>query len=198
VVPVAYNVEQTRFGLRNTVTKRFASGKEFVRVTNFVLPFIGCVEVGYADGFQVIYQTPADDHHTNRFNLRFRKNEALSEIQMQELSHEVLSDYRLKANKSNDYLLDRDKQRNSNFTGIDGFVTQDACMTESMGPVLDRTQERLGIGDSAIVALRICLLKTVRALQNGVEPPGLVWKPEENSFEDIYCQDTNRPVRQAS
>ena len=197
VVPVSYNVEQTRFGLRYTVLKRFPSGKEFTRVTNFVFPFIGCVEVGYVDGFQVIYQTPADDHHTNRYNLRFRKNEPLSVEEMRKLSEEVGADYALVQNKQNDYLLDREKQKHVNFTGLDGFVTQDACMTESMGPILDRTKERLGVGDSCIVALRICLLKTVSALQNGVEPPGLAWNAEENSFPDIYCADTNRSLRAA-
>lgn len=198
VVPVSYNVEQTRFGLRYTVNKRFTSGKEFIRVTNFVLPFIGCVEIGYPDGFQVIYQTPADDHHTNRYNLRFKKNEPLSEEEMRKLSEEVSDDYLLVQNKQNDYLIDREKQKRVNFTGLDGFVTQDACMTESMGSILDRTKERLGVGDSCVVALRIFLLKTVRALQNGVEPPGLVMNAEENSFADIYCKDTNRNFRAAS
>jgi phenylpropionate dioxygenase-like ring-hydroxylating dioxygenase large terminal subunit len=198
VVPASYNVEQTRFGLRYTVNKRSASGKDFIRVTNFVLPFIGCVEIGYADGFQVIYQTPVDDHHTHRYNLRFKKSEPLSDEETRKLSEEVGQDYLLIQNKQNDYMIDREKQKHINFTGLDGFVTQDACMTESMGSILDRTRERLGVGDSCIVALRIFMLKTVKALQNGVEPPGLVMNAEENSFSDIYCKDTNRSFTAAS
>jgi phenylpropionate dioxygenase-like ring-hydroxylating dioxygenase large terminal subunit len=198
VVPISYNIEQTRFGLRNKVNKQFPSGKAFIRITNFVLPFIACVEIGYPDGFQVIYQTPVDDHYTNRYNFHFRKNEPLSKERIRKLSEEVRPDYKLVQNKSNGYLIDREKQRNVNFTGMDGFVTQDACMTESMGPVLDRPRERLGVGDSCIVALRILLLKTIRGLEKGVEPPGLIWKEDENDFPDIYCEDTNREVRAAS
>lgn len=197
VVPLAYNIEQTRFGLKNTVTKRLPSGKEFIRITNFVLPFIACVEIGYPDGYQVIYQTAADDHHTNRYNLRFRKTEPVSQEEMRKLREEIRPDYLLLQNKHNNYLLDREKQQKVNFTGLDGFVTQDACMTESMGPIIDRTKERLGVVDSYIVAMRIYLLKTVRAFQNGVEPPGLVQNPEENSFPDIDCEDTNRGLRAA-
>jgi phthalate 4,5-dioxygenase len=198
VVPLSYDAEQTRFGVRYTVKKRFPSGNEFTRVTNFVFPFIGCVEVGYPDGFQVIYQTPADDYHTTRYNLRFRKSQPLSEEEMRKLSEEVRDDYMLVQNKHNGYLIDRKKQKNVNFTGVDGFVTQDACMTESMGAMLDRTREHLGVGDRCVVALRIALLKTVKQFQNGAEPPGLVWKSEENSFSDIYCLDTNRHVKAAS
>jgi phenylpropionate dioxygenase-like ring-hydroxylating dioxygenase large terminal subunit len=202
VPPSAFKIEETRYGLRNTVTKRLPSGKEFIRITNFVFPFIACVEVGYPDGFQVIYQTPADDTHTNRFNLRFRKHEPLSQEQVQALSKEVRQDYRLVAKKrdefTTDFAIDREKQRLVNYAGLDGFVTQDACMTESMGPIVDRSKERLGVGDTYIIKMRKRLLSAVRAFRQGKEPPGLVWDAKQNSFADIYCEDTNRPVKAAS
>ena len=46
--------------------------------------------------------------------------------------------WRLKANKENDYLMDRDQQaRNISYTGIDGVHLQDQAITESMGGIVD-------------------------------------------------------------
>jgi hypothetical protein len=43
-------------------------------------------------------------------------------------------------------------------------------MTDSMGSISDRTKEHLGTSDTAIIAARRIILKTVRDLQEGVEP----------------------------
>jgi hypothetical protein len=55
-------------------------------------------------------------------------------------------------------------------TGIHGFASQDQAIQESMGPMVDRTRERLGTSDAAIISMRKLLLQEVRALQQGVEP----------------------------
>ena len=41
--------------------------------------------------------------------------------------------FRSYANKSNNYLIDRDVQRNETFTGIEGINAQDRAIQESMG-----------------------------------------------------------------
>jgi hypothetical protein len=43
-------------------------------------------------------------------------------------------------------------------------------VTESMGPVCDRTQEHLGSTDRAITRMRNMLLKAARELAEGIEP----------------------------
>ena len=43
--------------------------------------------------------------------------------------------------RGNDYQIDRDKQRRSeDYTGIPGIHTQDQAITESMGPIYDRSR----------------------------------------------------------
>ena len=49
--------------------------------------------------------------------------------------------FRLKANKSNDYFIDRQMQKTKNYTGIMGINTQDFALQEGMGPITDRSQE---------------------------------------------------------
>ena len=55
-------------------------------------------------------------------------------------------------------------------TGIHGFASQDQAIQESMGTVVDRTRERLGTSDTAIIATRRLLLQEIYALQQGHEP----------------------------
>lgn len=89
-----------------------------------------------------------------------------------------LGKWRWKANWTNDYLIDYDEQRNRSFTGVSRFgggaMLQDQAMTESMGPIVDRTTEHLGMTDTAIVRARGRLIEAAKALrESGVAPPGV-------------------------
>ena len=47
-------------------------------------------------------------------------------------------------------------------------------MTESQGAIFDRTLERLGTSDTAIIQVRKCLIESAKMLRDqGDEPPGL-------------------------
>jgi phthalate 4,5-dioxygenase len=74
------------------------------------------------------------------------------------------------ANKGNRFLIDRDLQRRYNFTGIIGGGNQDSAMQASMGPVVDRSEEHLGVTDVGIIEMRRLLLQSVRDLMEGTEP----------------------------
>ncbi len=73
-------------------------------------------------------------------------------------------------NAGNEYLIDREKQRTENFSGIDGARAQDAAMVESAGPISDRTREHLGTSDTAVIRMRRLLLGAAKALAAGQEP----------------------------
>jgi nitrite reductase/ring-hydroxylating ferredoxin subunit len=74
----------------------------------------------------------------------------------------------------NDYQIDRDEQRASTYSGIKDFVSQDFMVTETMGPIYDRTQEHLGTTDKAVIRMRQILLKAAKGLANdNAEPPAL-------------------------
>ena len=83
--------------------------------------------------------------------------------------------FRPLANSDNDYLMDREAQRNgTSFSGVEGIGMQDAALQESMGPICDRTQEHLVSTDRGIVMARSRLLRAVRALvDDGIMPPGV-------------------------
>jgi phthalate 4,5-dioxygenase oxygenase subunit len=77
-----------------------------------------------------------------------------------------------KANKSNHYMIDRQVQDTETFSGIpDGMGrAQDAAMTDSMGAIVDRTEEHLGTTDAAIIRMRRRLIQGANDLQEGIEP----------------------------
>jgi hypothetical protein len=79
--------------------------------------------------------------------------------------------------------------RNRSFAGAGpNFVVHDACAIEGAGPVQDRTQEHLGYTDRAIVAMRQLLLRAVREVEAGREPPHVVRDPNANAFPDIVVR----------
>ena len=81
--------------------------------------------------------------------------------------------YRKKRNIDNDWMINREVQRNKTYTGIQGVNTQDHAVQESMGPIMDRTQENLGQTDRAIAVMRKLLFEAADAVEAGKSPIGL-------------------------
>lgn len=86
--------------------------------------------------------------------------------------------FRLKRNRSNDYMIDRQAQKIKTFTGIEGVNTQDFALQENMmqgnmEPICDRSKEFLGTSDKAIVAMRRLLLEAIAVVEAGGDPRGL-------------------------
>jgi phenylpropionate dioxygenase-like ring-hydroxylating dioxygenase large terminal subunit len=73
-------------------------------------------------------------------------------------------------NLRNDYLIDRQEQKTTSFTGIVGVSEQDAAIQDSQGPIQNRTDEHLGPTDIGVVEFRKMLMGSARALQQGSEP----------------------------
>ncbi len=78
--------------------------------------------------------------------------------------------FRSKANRQNDYLIDRAVQRTQSFTGIDGVNVQDRAIQETMGGIVDRCKEHLGPADKAIIQLRRLLRQAVKTAEGGRHP----------------------------
>jgi phenylpropionate dioxygenase-like ring-hydroxylating dioxygenase large terminal subunit len=77
------------------------------------------------------------------------------------------------AEKANDYLIDRGAQRRKeSFSGVAGIAAQDFSLQESMGLVADRTKERLGTSDAAIILARRRLLAALDDIDSD-DLPGL-------------------------
>src|SRR3989442_13958890 len=75
--------------------------------------------------------------------------------------------YYTKANIHNDYLVDHRLARNELMIGIPFLGNlQDRAMTETMGPIYDRTQEHLGTTDAMVIFMRRRLIDAAKALHD--------------------------------
>jgi len=84
---------------------------------------------------------------------------------------EAYGDVRTAANRANDYGMDWEAHRTRMVCGIPGFGVQDQAIQESQGAVVDRTQERLGTSDAAIIHVRRRLMAEAKALRDHGTPP---------------------------
>lgn len=83
------------------------------------------------------------------------------------------NEWRSRGNLDNLHLLDRDRQKHDNYTGIRGIAAQDVAMLQSMGPIVDRSLEHIGGEDILIIRFRRYLLDLVRRFMAGEEAPCL-------------------------
>lgn len=82
----------------------------------------------------------------------------------------ITDTFRMKAAMKNDFLIDREMQRERNFTGIAGTRHQDMAMSQSMGTISQRTCEHLGTSDKAIITAHRRMVQIAKDLQEGIEP----------------------------
>lgn len=177
-------VLQTDYGFTYAGLRDLGDEGTFVRLYHFVMPFYQIrSHEGYLEGRPVIQGhmwVPIDDTHTWVWNWTYEKD--LSELTREEIELEerqtgrapedLIDGFKLVKNKANDYGLDRELQRTGNYSGIEGVNTQDIALQESMGPILDRSQEHLGTTDIAVIATRRLLLKAADDVAAGRDPLG--------------------------
>ena len=125
---------------------------------------------------------PIDDAHCYVYNYLLSHTPAVpitpEFAQAQEAAYgrgpaDMLPGFRLKANKENDYLIDRHLQRTRTYSGIAGINTQDYALQEGMGPIVDRSREHLAPSDRVIILARSLLLEAMLADERGDVPRGV-------------------------
>jgi hypothetical protein len=88
-------------------------------------------------------------------------------------------------NMGNDYLLDRDLQKSTSFSGLIGMNVQDFAVQEGMGPICDRSKEHLAGSDQVIIATRRLLFEGMDAVLAGNAPAGI----DATEYRDVRGSD---------
>jgi hypothetical protein len=125
------------------------------------------------------FWVPMDDHECMVWNFQHSfDQEPLNDEDRREYGngngpdHVDQTTFRALRNARNSWGIDRGVQKTETFSGIEGVNTQDRAVQESMGPIVDRSQEYLGPADKAIITMRRLLLQAARTVQAGGDPPG--------------------------
>jgi phthalate 4,5-dioxygenase oxygenase subunit len=168
-------VQRGEYGFRYAAIRRpikDAATNEYVRSTVFVAPATALIPPNNLYNVANI-NVPCDDTSTAFYFIAWGhpsqtpETETWRKFLRQTVGIDLDPYYRPLRNPDNRFWQDRQAMKAGNFTGITGFPNQDVAMWVTMGPIADRTNDRLGASDLAIVEFRKQMLEAVQAFQNG-------------------------------
>lgn len=189
--------ETTDYGFKYAAIRRpikNSATHDYVRITHFVAPFTVLIPPNNVFNLSQM-NAPTDDNNSVLYLIAWSDTgpgidqEAWRKFTRMRVGIELDATYRKVDGFANNYGQDRQKMRLGDFTGINGFPHQDIAMWETMGATADRTQERLGASDVAIVEFRRTMVKAVRDFAAGKPAIGTVGprgpRPGLRSFEGV-------------
>jgi phenylpropionate dioxygenase-like ring-hydroxylating dioxygenase large terminal subunit len=179
-----FEVIDTEGGAAYGARRAAGPDQEYWRIAQFCFPFYtftppGVLGTKKGGGARV----PMDDYHTMNFFMtagRRGPNTGPQGAFRQPLPNTTdwFGRFRLEQRLDNDFLIDRDLQRqgegSTGYSGIEGIAMQDAAMTASMGGIYDRSREHLASSDAMVIRVRRRLIAAVQAhMRSGTVPPGV-------------------------
>jgi len=168
-----FNVMDTDSGILIGAKRNAEEDSYYWRISRWLFPWVTMIPREPMGPCRSGLIVPVDDENCWFFLCRWDPYKALTGPYNEVMKEGFVPGTWLgKANRRNHYLIDRDVQRNETFSGIPTSMgrAQDAAMTDSMGLIVDRTEEHLGTTDSAIIRMRRRLIQGAKDLQNGIEP----------------------------
>jgi phthalate 4,5-dioxygenase oxygenase subunit len=168
-------VQRASYGFRYAAIRRplaNAATHDYVRSTVFVAPATALIPPNNLYNVANI-NVPMDDTNTAFYFIAWGhpnktpETESWRKFLGQRLGIDLDDQYRPLRNRDNKFWQDRNAMKAGNFTGISGFPNQDIAMWVTMGPIADRTYDRLGASDLAIVEFRRQMIEAVREFQTG-------------------------------
>ena len=215
-------VQRTGYGFRYAALRRpitNAAANDYVRSTVFVAPATALIPPNNLYNVANI-NVPMDNTSTAFYFIAWGhpaqtpETETWRKFLRQTVGVDLTPDYRPLRTMENKFWQDRQAMKAGNFTGITGFPNQDVAMWLTMGPIADRTHDRLGASDLAIVEFRKQMVEAVRAFQAGapaigtgdagvpasvcafqaIVPKSTDWR----AFEARYVWDTSGPALEPS
>ena len=195
-------VHRTSYGFRYAALRRpiqNAATQDYVRSTVFVAPATALIPPNNLYNVANI-NVPVDDTHTAFYFMAWGHPDKTPETETwrkflgQRVGIDLDDTYRPLRNIENHFWQDREAMKSGNFTGITGFPNQDIAMWVTMGSIADRTHERLGASDVAVVEFRRVMLDALRRFQAGEEAIGTGSKAIPRtvcSFQSMVSKDTD-------
>ena len=171
-----FQVERTNYGFRYAAIRRPIMNDathDYIRTTVYIAPFTALIPPNNVHNVATLL-TPEDDHTTMFYFIAWNgpdkpgiDSKAWRKFNVLEWGKDVDRHFNSIRTAENLYQQDRAAMKAGNFTGIKGIPNQDIAMWESMGPISDRSQERVGISDIAVNAFRRMMVEAAGAVRDG-------------------------------
>ena len=161
-------VSETDYGLRLVSLRHMKDGQTHVRVTNQIFPETICIPMS-REMTITQWHVPVDDETCYWYSIFTSFGAPVDKKLMREqrLKEHRLPDYAPLKNASNNYGYDSAEQAALTYTGLGMDINvHDQWAVESMGRIQDRSQERLGKTDVAIIQYRKMLRKAIQSVKN--------------------------------
>ncbi|AOB32739.1 MarR family transcriptional regulator [Bordetella sp. H567] len=211
-------VHRTDYGFRYAAIRRpitNAAQTDYVRSTVFVAPVtvlvppnnlynVANVNVPMSDTATAFYFIAWGEKASTPDTETWRKFLGAS------IGRDLDERYRPLRNHENRFWQDRQAMKAGNFTGIKGFPNQDIAMWVTMGPIANRSDDRLGASDLAIVEFRKQMLQAALDFRDGAVAIGTGDKriprevcafqaivPKNVDWRDFHAEPVGRPDAQA-
>jgi phthalate 4,5-dioxygenase oxygenase subunit len=176
-----FELQKSDGGLVIGAKRPAEGGQAYWRITQWIMPWYTMIPPYGDNALRGHAWVPVDDENCITWNWAHHPTRPLRKEEMDHMGQEdgafaalIPGTFRSVANKDNDYLIDREGQKSGRYySGVRGIAMQDASLQESMGPIVDRSLERLVSTDVAIVQARRRLLEAATSLQAGGPLPGL-------------------------
>jgi len=171
-----FQIERTTYGFRYAAIRRPIMNEathDYIRTTVYIAPFTALIPPNNVHNVATLL-TPEDDTTTMFYFIAWNGKDkpgvdadTWRKFNVLQWGVDVDENFNGIRTRQNDYLQDRAAMKAGNFTGIAGIPNQDIAMWEGMGPIGDRSAERLGASDVAVAAFRRLMVEAARDVQNG-------------------------------
>src|SRR5687768_14075083 len=168
--------EPTDYGFRYAAIRKPIKSPEtdqYVRTTLFIAPFTVLIPPNNQYNLAQML-VPIDDVNTMFYWIAWHPDPA-NGISPEDWPRfcaappgvDLDENWRKKRPLQNRDLHDREAMKRGNFTGIQGIPTQDMAMWESMGPIVDRSRDKPGSSDVAVVQFRRMMVNAAKRVAEG-------------------------------
>ena len=177
-----FEVSDTEGGLLIGARRNAEDNQYYWRITPWIMPSFTMVPPRGDHPVHGHFWIPINDNSCWTWSFDYKSQRDFTAIELAAMADGqgvhckyVPGTYLPLANKSNDYLMNRNAQKAGlTYSGIESIAIQDAAMQESMGPICDRSNEKLAPTDKGIMMARRKIFKAIKNLQkNGEIPPGV-------------------------
>jgi len=180
-----FEVVESEGGLFIAARRNAEEDKYYWRITQYVMPNFTMIPPRGGHTVHGHFWVPIDDESNWAWSYDYHPTRAIKPEEREAMkdgrgihAKYIPGTYFTLANKDNDYLIDRAKQKSGELSsGIEGIAMQDASLQESMGPVIDRTKENLASSDNGVIMARHQMFRALKAMEKGELPRGRL--PEE-------------------
>jgi phenylpropionate dioxygenase-like ring-hydroxylating dioxygenase large terminal subunit len=173
---VTYEIEDRPYGYQANARRRMADGTQVNRKTEYVLPAFCLIPSTLKTLRGVACIVPIDDETTNFWTLTWDTAGPMDAAttdrlrNVGKLGQDPDNIYEPHEGPDKVWGQDREAMKNGSYSGFPALPIEDYAVSSSQGVIANRTAEKLGASDIAIIRMRRLLFDLIKDYQEGRKP----------------------------